>query len=191
MDELLRVPTGESLSTFELVKADAANAGITNMSDEIVKLRLLRSAGVPASPFTALPIKVLKLLKCRVSNEKGGEMREHPDPIRYALIGCFLHVRTMEVLDDMVRMAIDIIHRLDVRSDNQLTRELVENLKHVDGKLQILSRIAEAGVIKPDGIIREVLFPPVREGKNVSRSGRGVPARWTAIPADQANPHEQ
>jgi hypothetical protein len=32
-------------------------------------------------------------------------------------------------------------------------------LKHVDGKMQILSRIAEAVVTKPDGIIREVLFP--------------------------------
>ena len=87
------------------------------LSDEIVKLRLLRSVGVPARPFAALPIKVLKLLKRRASNGKASEMREHPDPIRYALIGCFLHARTMEVLDDMVRMAIDIIHRVDVRSD--------------------------------------------------------------------------
>jgi hypothetical protein len=69
----------------------------------------------------------------------------------------------MEVLDDIVRMAIEMIHRVDVRSDNQLNRELIENLKHVDGKLQILSRIAEAVVTKPDGIIREVLFPKVKE----------------------------
>jgi hypothetical protein len=79
MDELLRVPTEESLSTFELLKADAANAGIENMGDEITKLRLLRSIGLPVDPFAAIPIKVLQVLKRRTWNEKASEMREHPD----------------------------------------------------------------------------------------------------------------
>jgi hypothetical protein len=163
MDALLLVPKEESLSTFELLKNDAANAGVENMRSEITKLRLLRSVGLPPEPFGSTPIKVLQLLNRRALNEKASEMREHPDAIRYALLGCFLHVRTMEVLDDVVRMAIDIVHRVDVRSDNQLNRELIENLRHVDGKMQILSRIAEAVVTRPDGIIREVLFPAVKE----------------------------
>jgi hypothetical protein len=163
LDELLLVPAAESLSTFDLLKADAGAAGIESMRDEITKLRLLRSVGLPAVPFTSLPVKVLQLLKRRAWNEKASEMREHPDAIRYALLGCFLHLRRMEVLDDIARMAIEMIHRVDVRSDNQLNRELIENLKHVDGKLQILSRIAEAVVTNPDGIIREVLFPKVKE----------------------------
>jgi hypothetical protein len=163
MDGLLLVPEEEALSTFELLKADAANAGIDNMGNETTKLRLLRSVDLPVEPFASTPIKVLQLLKRRALNEKASEMREHPDAIRYALLGCFLHVRTREVLDDVIRMAIDIVHRVDVRSDNQLNRELIENLKHVDGKMQILSRIAEAVVTKPDGIIREVLFPAVKE----------------------------
>jgi hypothetical protein len=59
---------------------------------------------------------VLQLLKRRAWNEKASEMREHPEAIRYALLGCFLHVRSMEVLDDVVRMAIDIVHRVDTQS---------------------------------------------------------------------------
>jgi hypothetical protein len=81
-------------------------------------------------------------------------MREHPEAIRYALLGCFLHIRTREVLDDVIRMAIDMVHRVDVRSDNQLMRELIENLKHVDGKLRILSRIAEAVVNPVESSVR-------------------------------------
>jgi hypothetical protein len=173
MDALLLVPKEESLSTFELLKNNAANAGVENMRSEITKLRLLRSVGLPPEPFGSTPIKVLQLLNRRALNEKASEMREHPDAIRYALLGCFLHVRTMEVLDDVVRMAIDIVHRVDVRSDNQLNRELIENLRHVDGKMQILSRIAEAVVTKPDyprGVV------PGGERRDVPRSGRGVPA---------------
>ena len=154
MDELLVVPKEGALSTFELRKADAANAGVENMGNEIVKRRLLRSVGLPAAPFAKTPMKVRQLLKRWAWNEKASEVREHPEAIRYALLGCFLHVRTREVLDDVIRMAIDMVHRVDVRSDHQLHREWIENWKHVDGKLEILSRIAEAVVTQPDGIIR-------------------------------------
>jgi hypothetical protein len=46
-DALLLVPEEETLSTFELLKVDAANAGIENLGNEITKLRLLRSVGLP------------------------------------------------------------------------------------------------------------------------------------------------
>jgi hypothetical protein len=82
MDALLLVPK-ESLSTFELLKDDAANAGVENMRSEIAKLRLLRSIGLPVEPCGSTPIKVLQLLKRRALNEKASEMREHPDAIRY------------------------------------------------------------------------------------------------------------
>jgi hypothetical protein len=95
MDELLVVPKEEEvLSTFELLKADPANAGIENMGNEIVKLRLLRLVGLPDAPFAKTPMKVLHLLKRRAWNEKASEMREHPEAIRYALLGCLLHVRS-------------------------------------------------------------------------------------------------
>src|SRR5215469_833294 len=70
MEALLLVPKEESLSTFELLKNDAANAGVENMRSEITKLRLLRSIGLPLEPFGSTPIKVLQLLKRRALNEK-------------------------------------------------------------------------------------------------------------------------
>lgn len=175
MDALLLVPEDEALSTFELLKADAANVGVENMRDEITKLRLLRSVGLPPEPFSSTPIKVLQLLKRRALNEKASEMREHPDAIRYALLGCFLHVRTMEVLDDVVRMAIDIVHRVDVRSDNLLNRELIENLKHVDGQAADSlagrrSRGYQTRWNHPGGVV------PGCERRDVPRSRGGVPA---------------
>jgi hypothetical protein len=95
MDQLLLVPKEEALSTFELLKADAAKAGIGNMGNEIMKQRLSRCVGLPAAPFAKTPMKVLHLLKRRAWNEKASEMREHPEAICCALLGCFLHVRTM------------------------------------------------------------------------------------------------
>ena len=163
MDELLKVPESTLVSLFERLKADAGKPGVDNFQSELEQLKLVRSIGMSAEPFAAVPWKVLQLLKRRAMNETASEMREHPEGICYALMSCFLHVRAMEITDDATRMALELIHRLDTRSEKQIRRELLDDLERVEGKMQILSRVAEAVVEKPDGIVREVIFPQVKE----------------------------
>lgn len=78
-------------------------------------------------------------------------------------MACYLFVRSTEVTDDATRMALALIHRLDTRSEKHIHRELLADLKRLDGKMQILSRVAEAVVDQPDGIVREVIFPKVKQ----------------------------
>ena len=163
IDELLVVSEAAVVSVFEQLKADPGKPGVDNFQTEIEKLKRVRAVGLLSEPFTSVPWKVLKILKRRAANEKASEMREHPDDIRYALMACFLHVRAMEVTDDVTRMALDLIHRVDRRSEKQIQRELLDDLERVEGKMQILSRVAEAVVEKPDGSVREVIFPKVKE----------------------------
>jgi TnpA family transposase len=163
IDALLVVPEAGGISKFETVKADARQPGIDNLHAEIEKLRVIRAVGVGAEPVVGIPWQVRRMLKRRATNETASEMRDHPEGIRYALMGCFLSLRSMEVTDDVMRMAIELIHRLDTRSEKQIHRELLADLQRVDGKMQILSRITEAVVEQPDGVVREVIFPHVKE----------------------------
>ena len=163
MDQLLVVPESRVVSGFEALKADAGKPGVEPFQGEIDKLRTIRAVGLQAEPFVGIPWKVLQMLKRRAANEKASEMREHPEGVRYALLAGFLHVRAMEVTDDATRMAIDLIHRLDTRSQKQIHRELLADLERVEGKMQILSQVAEAVVEHPDGVVREVIFPQVKE----------------------------
>jgi TnpA family transposase len=163
MDQLLVVPESHVVSGFDALKADAGTPGGEPFHGEIDTLRTIRAIGVRAEPFTAIPWPVLQILKRRATNEKASEMREHPAGVRYALLGCFLYGRAMEVTDDATRMAIELIHRLDTRSQKPIHRELLADLERVEGKMQILSQVAEAVVEHPDGIVREVIFPQVRE----------------------------
>jgi TnpA family transposase len=163
IDALLTVPESAAISGFEELKADPGKLGVNNLQVEIRKLTNIRAVGVCAEPFTGMPWNLLQMLKRRAANETASEMRDHPAIIRYALMACFLYVRVMEVTDDVTRMAIDLIHRMDRRSEKQIHREFLADLKRVEGKMQILSRVAEAVVEKPDGIVREVIFPRVKE----------------------------
>jgi Domain of unknown function (DUF4158) len=163
IDKLLIVSEPGGVSGFENLKADPGRPGVDNLQSEIAKLRAIRAIGLRAEPFAEVPWKVLQMFKRRATNEKASEMREHPESVRYALMGCFLHVRALELTDDVTRMAIELIHRFDVRSEKQIHREWLADLERVDGKMQILSSIAEAVTEYPDGIVREVIFPRVKE----------------------------
>ena len=90
-------------------------------------------------------------------------MRAHPAPIRYTLMVCFVMVRTMEVTDDVVRMLLEMIRRIETQTEKHLQKTLLQDVKRVAGKVQLLYRIAEAVVEDPDGTIRTVLFPEVKE----------------------------
>lgn len=162
IEGLLIVPEAATVSGFEALKAPPGKPGVENFHKELRKLATLRASGVSEDLFTGLPWKLLQLLKRRAANETASEMRDHPAPIRDALMACYLFVRSTEVTDDVIRMALALIHRLDTRSEKQIHRELLADLKRVDGKMQILSRVAEAVVEQPDGIVREVIFPKVK-----------------------------
>lgn len=163
LDQLLIVAEMESFSPFEKLKADPAEAGIDNLKKEVVKLQQLRAIGIAAEDLADIPPKALHILSRRARNERAGEMREHPPQIRYTLMACFAHVRAAEVTDDVTRMMLELIRKIDTLTERQLDRDLLHDIKRVEGKMQILFRIAEAVVEDPEGTVREVLFPRVKE----------------------------
>ena len=163
LDALLVVGPDETQSAFDRLKAEPSAPGVKPLQQELAKLHTLRAIGVPAASLATVPFKVLQLLKRRATNERVGEMRAHPDAIRAALLACFIHVRTLEVTDDVARMLLEIIRRVDTQTEKHLHKELLRDIKRVAGKVQLLFRVAEAVVDEPDGTIREVLFPRVSE----------------------------
>jgi TnpA family transposase len=162
IEELLIVPEGEAFSPFEKLKASAGRSGVKSLHKEITKLQQLRSVGIVKEHLMNVPFKLQKLLKRRTTNETASKMREHPEDIRYGLMACFISIRTMEVIDDIVTMFIEMIHRIDVRAEKQRDNELLRDLKRVDGKTQILFRLAEAIMENPDGTVRDVIFPVIK-----------------------------
>ncbi|MGH9453694.1 MAG: hypothetical protein ACRD2O_06945, partial [Terriglobia bacterium] len=161
LDQLLVVAPGETTSSFERFKADARQPGVKNLQNEVRKLQLLRSVGMPLEPFRPLPLRVLQMLKRRAGNETASEMRGHSAATRHALLGVYVYLRGSEVTDAISKMAVELVQTLYRRTERQLERQVVRNVSGVEGKINMLYRIAEAVVANPDGTIREVLFPVV------------------------------
>jgi hypothetical protein len=163
LDALLLVPADASVSAFEQLKAEPAKPSVENLKKEIGKLQTLRASGITERHVDNVAESTQRVLKRRATNERAGEMRDHPESIRYALMACFVAVRTREVIDDITRMTMQVLHRIDARTEQQLHREFLQDIKRVAGKMHLLFRIAEAVVEQPDGTVRQVLFPRVKE----------------------------
>lgn len=103
--------------------------------------------------------KVLHRYRQRIQSESAWDVKRHRVPIRYALLSIFLFHRRREIIDGLVDLLVQIVHRMSVRADRKLVRELIGDYRKVHGKTALLFRIAEAALENPDGRVRDVIFP--------------------------------
>ena len=74
-----------------------------------------------------------------------------------------MHLRGRTLTDDLVDLLIETIHHIGAHAERRVDRELLDDLKRVTGKQNILFELAGAALDQPDGIVREVVFPVVGE----------------------------
>lgn len=112
---------------------------------------------MPKSLFTNISQKVLHHYRQRASAEPPRELRRHPDPIRYTLVAAFCWLRSQEITDSLVELLIQIVHRIGINAERRVDKELINDLKRVNGKNGMLFRIAEASLEHPLELVKDVV----------------------------------
>ena len=173
LDALLASPSAEEpvaeitepsdLVTLGRLKADPGRAGLASLRGEITKLECIGDMQLPDTLFGDVPHKVLERYRLRVSTESTDQLRRHPEPIRYTLLAAFCWQRRRAIIDALIELLIQIVHRVSVRAERKVVSEIIGGLEQVHGKSLILFRLAEAAVEQPHGVVSEVLFPVVDE----------------------------
>lgn len=150
-------------SPLAILKSDPGRLGMNSLISESAKLKQLSQLELPDHLFPGISAKVLQIYKQRVAVEPPRELRRHPDNRRYTLLAAFCWLRTQEITDKLVDLLIQIIHRIGARAERRVTKELLDDFKKVSGKTGILFQLAEAAMSKPEGIVKEVIYPVVGE----------------------------
>jgi hypothetical protein len=117
----------------------------------------------PDDLCAAIQPKIRRQYRLRAAAEPPREMRLHPAPIRYTLLAAFCWQRRQEIIDGLVDLLIQIVHRISVRAEKNVVEELVGDLQKVHGKTTLLFKMAEAALAHPEGVVKEVLYPVVSE----------------------------
>jgi hypothetical protein len=163
VDEDEAASDGNMQISFNELESDPGRAGVDSVLKEVNKLRTIRNLELPDDLFRDIPQKVLKKYRQRVSTEDLRELRRHPDPTRYTLLSAFFWLRCMEISDNLVDLLIQIIHRIGVRAERKIEKEILKDLRRVSNKYSILFNMPQTAIEHPEGIIKDVLYPVVNE----------------------------
>ena len=167
MDELLEVSddaeSENEATPFAELRLDPGRPSLESGLNEIAKLQRIERIDLPDGLFESVANAVVQKYRLRAGTEPPRELRRHPKKIRYTLVASFCLQRKKEVIDGLVDLLIQVVHRIGVRSERKVVKTLMEDLKRVHGKTAILFRIAEAAVENPEGTIKDILYPVAGE----------------------------
>ena len=149
--------------TFNLLRSDPGRIGLESIFNEVKKLQTIKKLNIPNNLFDKIPLKALKEYKQRVSSELLGEIRRHPDDVKYSLLVIFFWMRSREITDNLIELLISIIHKIDSKAVKKVEREILNDIKKVHGKYNILRQIAELSLDNPDGTIKDIIFTAFNE----------------------------
>lgn len=161
-DEIDSECSMKSMSFTEL-RGEPSSISLESVFREIKKLQAIRSLAIPDNLFDNIPPRVVNRYKFRAVSEKLPELRRHPEYVRYTLLSAFFWVRKREITDNLLDLLIQIIHRISVRAERRIDKELLNDFRRVNGKTNLLFKMADVALSNPDGIVKEVIFPIANE----------------------------
>jgi len=142
---------------------DPGRPSLAGMQDGLEKLKMIRKIALPPDLFDRVSTRELEGYRQRVAVEAPYELRRHPTRARLTWLAAFVHLRGRNLTDDLVDLLIATIHHIGARAERKVDRELLEDLRRVSGKQNLLFKLAQAALDHPDGIVCEVVFPVVEE----------------------------
>lgn len=153
----------EPQTDFNALKADPGRVGLESVVAEIAKLRCIERLRLPVDLFDQRAAKAVHHLRQRAATEPPNELRQRTESVRYTMVAAFCWQRRREIIDGLIELLLQIVHRIGVRAESKVEKELLADFKEVRGKTGLLFKLAEAAVDHPDGVVHEVLFPVVGE----------------------------
>jgi len=144
---------------FSGLKADPGSPDLANVLVHARRLAFVKSLALPVSAMPDQGDPFMRVLRRRIGNETAWRMRQHPDERRHALYAVFLAHRERELTDGLVDLLVEIVHRIGSKSRQRVIKSFTREIEHVHGKEGLLVRIAEAACLRPEGSVREVVYP--------------------------------
>ena len=165
--------------SFAALKADPGRVALESVLRVAGRLSFIRGLALPREALAGVGPAVIERLRRRVAQENGWEMRRHPRERRLGLFALYLVTREAALVDGLVDLLIETVHKIGVKAERRTAAALVRDVERVHGKERLLVDIAAAAVDDRDYPVRTVIFPVAGEG-SWARSWRSIsrPRHW-------------
>lgn len=147
-------PTG-----FHTIKGDVGAATLDNMLALTDRLAFIKKLDLPRDLLSTAGKTWIDQIVRRVGAEKASEMRRHARRRQLGLYTVFLMIREAQIIDGMIDLLVETIHKIGVRSKRKVVAGIARDIEKVYGKERLLVDIAGAAIEAPGGRVCDVIFP--------------------------------
>lgn len=145
------------------LKKDIAGRKLKHVNFEIDKLNRLRMLKIPTSIFGNVSRKVIKKYYTRILAELPSNIKYHSPEIRYTTMAAFCSIRSQFLTDNLADFFIHLVHKMKTSSEIAINKDIISEVKPINGKFDILYLLADAAAANPAGIIQEKIYPKVSQ----------------------------
>ena len=168
-------PGARALLNF--VRGDPGRASLDSVMRELERLQTIRAIGLPTNLFVDTLPHEIELYRRRVAVQPPSDLRRLPETARIKWLAAFAHLRGRALTDSLVELLVETVHAIGARAERRVEQQVINELRKVSGKNNLLFEIANASLAQPDGTVREVVFPVAGE-----QTLRDVVREWQSGP---------
>ena len=167
IDLVLDKGSAEDNGVIELseLKKDIAGAKIKNIQYAIDKIKLLSKLNLAESIFESVDRKLLLKYYDRVMAFVPSNILECTPIVKYATMAIFFHIRLELLLDALTDTMIKLTKKMRSGAEKHVDRYILKEVKRVDGKFDILEKLAVLNAQNPKSIIEDKVYPVVPQDK--------------------------
>lgn len=144
---------------FQLLKDDLGAATLDNVLDAAERLAFIQDLNLPYDVCDTIDLSWMRILVRRAEGETASEMRRHRREKRMGLLAVYLMSRRSQLIDGLVDLLIEVVHRIGTRSKRKVISGIAADIEKVHGKERLLVDIATAAMMTPNGKVSDVIFP--------------------------------
>lgn len=159
-EELNEKQRSKEISLYTLKKG-IPGAKLKHVQFSIEKYQSIRAFWLPDNNISGFHRKLLLKYYDRIMAYSPSHIKEFDEQAKYATMVIFCHVRSEILADNLTDLFVKLVKKIKNASETHVNKTVVKEIKRVEGKFDILYKLADASLEFPDGIIKDTIYPVV------------------------------
>ncbi|MEP3298699.1 MAG: hypothetical protein ABJ007_00785 [Pseudophaeobacter sp.] len=144
---------------FQQLKGEVGAPALDSVLEAAAQLEFIYGLNLPFDLLDGIDSSWVRTLTRRVEGETASEMRRHSKERRLGLFAVYLMSRRAQMIDGLVDLLIEVVHRIGSRSRRKVIGRIARDIEKVHGKERLLVEIATAAMLTPNGRVADVIYP--------------------------------
>ena len=176
LDTLLVVGDGEAVSPIQAIKSNPGHPSVESMRVAVRKLRLIEETGVLALDLSWLSNNYQRAFFHKVRKSSAHRLREVKEPMRWAVLACFLWQSYGDAVDHVVVMLSKLMTKMARKADDALEEQMGQHKRTIRAALGALALLGPVILDEtlPEQGLREKLFAQVPRDELAERVARAT-----------------